>query len=169
MDKDNRQNSSKTKTFMRKYWVLIALIAFASCSSKMTFENQEKFSISEAYFVEWTAGIKGGGSGYTIYIYFEEEFNSSSIDLEGVYFRSEFASIKPMKSGKYQAFIKSDKNSEKIEPELNQVNASLDQKANSTFPFVLDKNEAVISFTENNKKKYYKVNLTQKESQNFPM
>ena len=74
-----------------------------------------------------------------------------------------------MKEGKYQAFIKSDRNSEKIEPGLGTVNTENEKSTKDVFPFTLESNEAVISFSEKSTKKYYKLKLTQKEAQNLPM
>lgn len=155
---------------MRRILYLSSVFFILSCSSHIKFDNTKKFSFEHAYFIEWTAGIKGGGSGYNLFFELNEDFHiNQSIQFEGVYFRNKYSEVKIISSRKIQAFIKSDRNSQAINPELNKGNDIPSQVINKDFPFKLNDSQAVIFFLEKNKKKYYKLTLTQRDAENYSM
>lgn len=156
---------------MRSFLALCLIFICFSCSKNISFETQDKIGLKEAYFMELTAGVKGGGAGYNIYLILDQEKSDSNseIELEGIYFRNYFGELKMASKGKYQAFIKSNANTNTIEPILNANTTADNQETKDEFPFKLEENEAVIRFTEKGIKKYFKTTLVQKELENYPM
>lgn len=143
---------------------LTLLVFNASCApTKITFQNNTKILPSHSYFQEWYAGIKVGGSGYNVYL---PNLNpNSSVVMDSIYFRRLKAKLYKGKS-KYTAVLK--------KPSKHYVNLSstynedkkIDKKAN--FPFQLKHNECVISYFENDIKKYIKItDLIEKQSKYY--
>ena len=156
----------------RQTLVIFSLITLVSCSNKLSLESQDKMKVKESYFEEWTAGVRGGGSGLNIYIILEDDYDieSKSIDLQGIYFQNKYCELKKASKNKYQGFIKTKGNTQTIEPNLNdQKDPKKEEATEVDAPFKLDKDEAVIRFTEKGKTKYYKLNLQRKELTSLPM
>jgi len=147
------------------------VLFFMTCSNKTKF-NIEKDSVlnfNEAYYQEWVSGVRGGGSGLSIFFVLEN-FNAikGKIQIEGIYFKNEYAKLKYHAPNKYQAFINSNENSEDEYFEGDAVKAVKNKKKDQAFPFNLDENEAIISYNFKSTIKYYKVILSKKENIDIP-
>ena len=75
------------KNISKALLILLVMASFSKCSTTKKLQNSAPFEIGEVYYQYWTAGVKGGGSGFNLFIPIE----SSSIDitLDSVYFRGE--------------------------------------------------------------------------------
>lgn len=147
------------------------LIVFFGCANTYKLQEKAVLNFSELSYSSWSSGVKGGGSGFNIFLKIDNLENNKT-ELKGVYFRGKYASLKLQGIGSYQAFFKqnSNSNSDKLE-----VDAHVDNKVEiieeDKIPFVLSADEAVISYLDNKKLKYTKVVLTKKKRQrlDFPM
>ena len=91
---------------------------------------------------------------------------NSDFQMQGLYFREKYCKLKSQGDSKYQGFIKT---SENIIPNISDNSVSVDKSEDEKIPFSLEKNNAVLSFTENGKQKYVKLKLNKKKNQYFPM
>ena len=160
---------------MRTFAYLTALAFLISCSSqknKYVLESKSKLNFSEAYYQEWTSGIKGGGSGTSIYLIKKE--SSDEISIEGIYFNGKYSKLKYQGNNKYQGFIRNTKNIESWDDlEINllekEPTVKEEKSTDKKIPFTLNKGEAVISYTKNKKQKYLKIIIEKKEMLEYPM
>lgn len=132
------------------YAIVVAVVmssTFQCSSSKVTttlFEEQPTFKHDPVYFQEWYAGIKVGGTG--INLFFPNLNNDNSVELDSVYFRNLKGKL-VKGNGRYMATIKND----------SPYYTFKVQEKSDDYPFTLALNECVISYTENGKKKYFKI------------
>ena len=157
----------------RVYSFVLTLLVFTACSNKTKFniEKHSDIEFKETYYQEWVSGIQGGGSGLNIFFVLNG-VKDDELQLEGLYFRNEYAKLKYQEQGKYQGFIKTEHNWDNATSlEEDQIRASDNEKLSSekeAFPFDLGLNEAVISYKFKNTIKYYKILLTKKETLDKP-
>ena len=153
------------KLFSKQLLGLVVL--FASCASNnYKLEKNIPFNVKQAYFEKWTAGVKGGGSGLNIYFVLEKD-NTEVFQINGIYIRSSYSKLKLGQPNTYQGYIKTNENSEVISVDGNVSNKSKDDKL-IEIPFELKGNEAVVVFTENGDKKYFKIILEEKQPKYYP-
>ena len=153
------------KLFSKQLLGLVVL--FASCASNnYKLEKNIPFNVKQAYFEKWTAGVKGGGSGLNIYFVLEKD-NTEVFQINGIYIRSSYSKLKLGQPNTYQGYIKTNENSEVISVDGNVSNKSKDDKL-IEIPFELKGNEAVVVFTKNGDKKYFKIILEEKQPKYYP-
>lgn len=151
------------------YSFIVFCLVFGCSSNNFKLEDKSLVDFKEAYFQNWTAGIKGGGSGYNITI-LTKESSLVNIKIEGIYFKNDYSKLNFVKPNKYQGFVKSDKNSDVINPTLNGDKVKTIKEEKEIIPFQLKDNEAVIMCIKDSKKKYFKLILKEKqlEEENIP-
>jgi hypothetical protein len=146
---------------------LFFLIVFFGCANTYKLEKKAVLSFTESSYGSWFSAVKGGGSGFNVYLKIDES-DSKKVELKGVYFKGKYANLKLQSLGKYQAFIKQNSKSDRLE-----FNDRIEDKKDATkeeeIPFVLNDNEAVISCLINEKQKYVKIVLTKKKTLDIPM
>lgn len=152
---------------MKTISILIIAITLIQCGSSKFVDNPP-FTVNSAFFTEWVGG-QPGVSGTNVVVNYT---SSEDIKFDSIYFRNRVEKLqdKGMNDQKtivgyftnpVKEDIIIDKNPTK---ELN--NRPPNQKKN---PFDLKENEAVISFKEGDKTKYYKISsLEKKEQQYYP-
>ncbi len=151
----------------------IVLSAFTNCSSAQKLEKQVPFKVGNVYCQSWVAGVKGGGSGINIFIPIENSLNKT-IQLDSVYFRGrasklEFKTINP--SLFIGRFLSSTNQSKELimsdTPHAEYGNKPPEPL--SEIPFKLNPNECVISYIEDDKTLYYKIeNVAEKRAIPYP-
>lgn len=144
-----------------KYTALAFLVftLFLQCSSTQKLQENVSFKVEQPYFQKWVAGVKNGGSGINIFIPVTNL--KTNITLDSLYFRGHKVLLET-KPNNPNLFIG------RILTEANQ-NEDFSPKAEAEIPFDLKENEAVIIYTENDKKKYYKIeNIKEKQAEYFP-
>ncbi|MDP2686944.1 MAG: hypothetical protein Q8O62_06965 [Aequorivita sp.] len=155
------------------FTVPLLLLSFSNCggaqtaSSKTTFEQNPPFKIAEAYYQNWIAGVKDGGSATNIHILFNEMDPDAVI--QNIYFRNQKLEAKGNvnEPNKFVGYLKN-------EPQRDVIMDSdpikeAQNKLPDPFPFQLEDNEAVVEYWFGGKKNYYKVsNLSQKEMIPYP-
>lgn len=156
------------KTSFKLFIKLICFtLLFSNCASnKYKLEKNAPFNLKEAFYQKWTAGIKGGGSGLNISIHLEKD-DPKTFQIKGVHFMSNYSKLKLGKPNTYQGFIKTKENSEKTN--IDGVVEKTNKETSIEIPFELKKDEAVITYETEGKKKYFKILLKKKEPANYPM
>lgn len=153
---------------LRGIFLLLMFSFLNSCGSKYILETDTILKFKDATFKSWSAGIKGGGTGYSITLKLNDsiDFRKKSILLKGIYFREKLSKLKKQNEGLYQAFISSKVN---ILSEEIRGGKTLPTKSNEKIPFNILDNEAVIVYQQKKKLKYYKLKLKQLKTIDFPM
>ncbi|HET8803282.1 MAG TPA: hypothetical protein VFM72_01790 [Aequorivita sp.] len=153
--------------------VPMLLFGFSNCggtktdSSKISFEQTPPFKISEAYYQNWVAGVKEGGSGTNVHITFSEM--EADVVIQNIYFRNQKLEAKGnvYEPNKFVGYLKNEAQRDVImdSDPIKETQNTLP----TPFPFQLEENEAVIEYWFGGKKNYYKVsNLSQKEMIPYP-
>ena len=153
--------------------VPMLLFGFSNCggtktdSSKISFEQTPPFKISEAYYQNWVAGVKEGGSGTNVHITFSEM--EADVVIQNIYFRNHILEAKGNVNdpNQYVGYLKNNTQRDVImdaDPVKEAQNVP-----SKTFPFQLEENQAVIEYWFGGKKNYFKIeNLSQKEMIPYP-
>ena len=151
----------------------IVLFSFAQCGNckEMTYKLQDDstFTISKATFKEWVAGIAGGGSGVNAVFSFSN-LDTDKIVIDSVFFRGLVSKIEK-KPTVYVARFKTNINNREdliMHGKTDQEYGNKPPTMNSKFPFVLEDDEAVISYKEKGKIKYFKQKLQKEEPDLYP-
>ncbi|MDY7394644.1 hypothetical protein UMM65_05280 [Aureibaculum sp. 2210JD6-5] len=144
---------------------ILILSLFTNCASGQ-FDKKPPFTITKAQQQEWVGG-KPGSKGTMVTIEFAEKIDDN-IQFDSIYYNNKFVNIsvdssdeKTVISGKFNSSDVTDKMiilDKDPKKEFGNKPPSLDKKS----PFELSKNECVISYTINNKKRYFKLDTLQK-------
>ncbi|MDA0177870.1 MULTISPECIES: hypothetical protein [Mesoflavibacter] len=139
--------------------VSVLSILFFQCFSAQKLSKTASFEIQNPYYQHWIAGVKNGGSGINVFISLSKIENSTTID--SLYFRGQTVKLNT-KPNNPNLFIG------RILTKANQnEDFQLNIDANSLFD--VKENEAVIIYTENDIKKYYKIeHIKEKQAEFFP-
>ncbi len=138
--------------------MFIAMTGFSQCSSTQNLQDKAPLDIGEVYCQKWIAGVEGGGSGLNIFI----PTKDSSIKLDSVYFRSKAVKLEanPKDGTLYIGRFIGEANqmkdiiiSSKPNAEYNNPIPRLPKK----IPFALNDNECIISYSQDNNIKYFKI------------
>lgn len=160
------------KSIVNIILISIVLTGFTNCSSAQKLEKQVSFKIGEVYYQHWVAGIKGGGSGVNIFIPIDNLDNN--VKLDSVYFKGKATKleVKPNTptlfigrfltlANSHADIVMSDK------PEEEYGNQLPEQTKKS--PFELEENECVISYIQDGKSRYFKIeNIIEKKAEFYP-
>lgn len=157
------------KQSLRIYMLTMILITLASCAGgkDISLEQEPPFSIKGAYFQDWVAGVQGGGSGTHVHITLSAI--QEPIRIKEIYFRDKVIEAVQDKGDidMYIGYFINENRRDVImdtDPVKESVNIP-DEKS----PFLLEKNEAIISYMQQNEIKYYKVtNLIEKPMIAYP-
>jgi hypothetical protein len=153
-----------------KHLILITIVSvFFCCKSTKTdypIEKKPTPILTNGYYTSWVSGIKGGGAGYSVFLFFKE---NSTVNYKGIYFKNRYGKIRSQGNNKYQANIKSNQNREQNSFDGESETEKSEKTVIEKIPFELLKNEAIISYVENEELKFMKIVLTKKENEELPM
>ncbi|RXR20908.1 hypothetical protein EQG63_02935 [Flavobacterium amnicola] len=141
----------------------LTFLSLQNCANKM----QEKFPVAivEAYHQRWVAGVRGGGSGTSVYIGFEKAL-PQEIELKQLYFRNQLAKANKISESEYNFSFVGTANFDKGDELQSDVPSKA--KANQP-PFAIKEDEAILEYTQKGEKKYFKItNLKEKEMLAYP-
>lgn len=146
-----------------------AAISFSNCAGgkDVLFVKEPPFKVKAAFFQNWVAGVKGGGSGTNVSIILSSILEE--IDVKEIYYTDQVANAiqDPQNIDKYTGFFKNELNREVIMEEDTIKEAVNIPPVKS--PFSLSKNEAVISYLHDGELEYYKiVNVEEKPIIAYP-
>ena len=141
------------------------------CASKFNPESNTFINTTESYYTVWSSPIRGGGSGYSIYVVLDPklDLNSKQIEIQGIYFKEKYSALKYQKPGLFQGFIKNTASNSNPEMEGDFRNQTAKEAVAEDIPFKLVGQEAVIVYKAKNALKYVKIKLHKKESLETPM
>ena len=149
----------------------IFFIMIMGCASKYNLEPNTIINTKESYYTEWNSPVREGDSGYSIYIVIDEKLDLSTkqIEIQGIYFKDKYSTLKDQKSSLYQGFIKNKASTNTFEMDEGMSPPSDKEAVNEDIPFKLTGQEAVIVYKVKNTLKYIKIELRKKETLVFPM
>ncbi len=151
--------------------VLVLLSIHFSCTSgTKVFEQNPPFTIKEATFQKWFAGAQEFGSG--IHVFLEIGNLSQDVKPDSIYFRGMAAVLQKdaANPSKYEGNLKTSAKQDVIMDEnpVKEMNNPIPD-IQKFFPFELSPNEAVLAYSRNNKRYYYKIlDLKEIEALNYP-
>ncbi len=151
--------------------MLISL--FSSCSSAQKLVTNPPMTLGDVYFQKWIAGIKDGGSGMDLYIPITGDL-PNNIQLDSVYFSGKVIKLQKLESSNelYVGRFKSNLNPKPdvvMSSEMNEEYGNKVLKLENKIPFELKNSECVVSYREDEKTKYFKIEgIIEKPSQNYP-
>jgi len=147
------------KKFKQTLYILAMILitmSFSNCSSAQKLQEAAPFKITDVYSQSWVAGIQGGGSGINVFI--TTSVLNEKIQMEGLYFKEEYVKLEKRQNNLVIGRYKTEANSRK------EILLQVDGKEEATkkikkekIPFELEKNQAVLVYKQNGKRKYYKI------------
>lgn len=153
--------------------IIAALILFGgiSCSNKHVLDKNPEVKIAKAYYKKWSSGVRGGGSGVIIFVNFKKDYSleKENIKLLHVYFKGGNSKLKKQSKSLYRGYIASTNNTIDIELEPLPKEVEKRNLKQEKTPFNLAKDEAVLCFIKNGKKRYQKIILKEQQLKNIPM
>jgi hypothetical protein len=149
----------------------IFVIMILGCASKFNPESKTFVNTTESYFTLWNSPIRGGGSGYSVYIVLDKnlDLNAAKIEIQGLYFKDKYCTLKYQKQHLYQGFIKNKSNNNTLEMEGDLNPQSIKEDVADDIPFKLTGQEAVIVYKLKNVLKHVKIELREKQTLEVPM
>lgn len=153
--------------------VPLLLLSFSNCGGAQNAKQETEFSqnppfkIAKAYYQNWVAGVKEGGSGTNVYIVFNEMDPKAVI--KNIYFRKQILEAKGNVNEPIQfvGYLKNNSQRNMVmdaDPMKEAQNTPLKE-----FPFQLQDNQAVVEYWFGGKLNYYKIsNLSEKEMIAYP-
>ncbi|WP_298517085.1 hypothetical protein [uncultured Kordia sp.] len=164
---NKNSEQSKLKTNMHKYikniLPILLLIGFTSCSSQQTtMKLQEKppFTVLSSFSQPWTSGQEGGGGGLNVHMTIQN-LNTKKITLKDFYFRGEKTKLEDNSTNNNGLYVA--RYLKPVEKEIILHNDHKKEAGNEPpklqpkFPGELKNNEGIISYEEDGKLKYYKL------------
>ncbi|MCO4820973.1 MAG: hypothetical protein KC469_02820 [Flavobacteriaceae bacterium] len=149
----------------------LILMSFSQCSNVPKIEDKVPGALEEVFYMKWSAGVRGGGSGLNITV----KLKDNNLELDSVYFRGKSAKL-ILITGKEHTFIgrflnEDHKKSSIIldEDPKNEFGNTLPVIAPKS-QFDLKEDECVISYKAGSKIKYFMMKgVHEKSSMEQPM
>ena len=154
-----------------KFLLPFVLLLILGCASQFNPVSNTFINTKESYYTVWNSPIRGGGSGYSIYIVLDKklDLNISQIEIQGIYFKDKYSALKYQKPGLYQGFIKNKATNNTLEMEGVLRKKPVKEDVTEDIPFKLTGQEAVIVYKSKNALKYVKIELRKKQTLEVPM
>lgn len=164
---------NRLKPFIVLFSVCFVLLSFSNCGGTQNTSNDKPlvknppFKITEAYYQNWIAGVEEGGTGTNVYIVLKGL--NPEVLIKDIYFRNHKLEAKNTAASPttYVGYLRNTAQRDVV-MDSNPLNEAQNTFSNS-FPFSLQKNEAVISYEEKGAVKYYKIsNLSERDVIPYP-
>ncbi|MDO5972551.1 hypothetical protein [Flavivirga jejuensis] len=161
---------NKIKTLFTRLGFLGLLIGYTQCASTQKLENKLPLEIGDVYYQHWVAGVKGGGSGYNLFIPIQS--NPKSIVLDSLYFKGQQVKLELKRTSVFVGRFISEANQKQdiimSRDPLEEYGNSVPEPSKKT-AFKLNDTECVVSYKKGDKTLYYKIsNITKKTSTKYP-
>ena len=150
----------------------VFFILILGCASKFNPESNTFINSTESYYTLWSSPIRDGGSGYSIYVVLDEkqDINTKHIEIQGIYFKDKYCTLKYQKQHLYQGFIKNKAtNTTTLQMEGALKPQPEKEVVTEDIPFKLTGQEAVIVYKLKNVLKHVKIELRKKQTLEVPM
>ncbi|MFD1161282.1 MULTISPECIES: hypothetical protein [Hwangdonia] len=159
------------KHILFSFLLLVMMSSFSQCSGVPKLEKKTSINFGDVYSQKWTSGIKEGGSGIKLFIPVTK--SNKNLQLDSVYFRGKVTKLLLSHDGlRYVGIFK-----KKEKRSYNVVMSSdpLEEYGNETppipkkIPFDLKASECIVSYKENKKTKYIKIDqINEKPMASYP-
>ncbi len=162
------------KLITNVFLIVLILISFSQCSSAQKLQEEALVKFGKAYYQNWVAGVQGGGSGIDIFIPVEQEMPKEQIKLDSIYFRGNVSKLEmsPTNTSLFIGRFLSESNQKKdiiMSGNPNDEYGNEAPKLKVKIAFELKENECVVSYIEDNKVKYFKIeNVVEKQTLYYP-
>ena len=152
---------------MKRSLFLLFTLSIVTCKS-ISLETKPTFTITEASYKSWVGG-QPGVHGINVYLSYTSK---STVDFDSIYFRNRVVKLSKKQLPATQIlmgyFNTSTVNSiEDLKSHKEVPKKDNSKKQKLQIPFILKQDEAVISYTEGNGVKYYKVLTLKKQASDF--
>ncbi|WP_394747945.1 hypothetical protein [Spongiimicrobium salis] len=146
------------------YIAIVLMMGLSSCASQKKLETAAPFKMGSASSQAWTGGVESSGSGYTLKVAMEEL--SPNVEFRDIYFRGQIGLVEMEEvDGKMYCKAKLIKKAGKPDiishkdaaKEAGNQPPALNTSVKKQFPFEVNKDEAVLRYTEGNKTRYIKI------------
>ena len=143
---------------MKLLGVIFFALFFIQCAT-LKLEENPPFTIKDASYANWVGGMPGSG-GINITFYYEA---NSTVVFDSIYFKGRKTKVQLRKDRKgtnlFGKFYRKTKNNNDLElnKDATKEYGNKPPKNEDEFPFQLKENEAIITYKEEGKTKYYKV------------
>lgn len=157
---------------MKIFIKLFFLILIFSCSSKkeanLNLQNSFPQEIKTVYFQKWTGGQERTGSGTNFYLEFQKPL-PEEIQLQKIYFQNQEAILESESETVFVAHFHKKPKKDLI-LDADPTNEFGNEPPENTKPkFSLQPNEAIIEYSNQNKKSGFKIsNIKEKELIAYP-
>ena len=141
----------------------IIILLFAGCSSHKKLQTETPFVLGNVTAQKWVGGMEQTGTGYELTIPIIN-LPVVGVDLQEVYFRDKVAEVSIEKENDIMVGIAKYASSK---PDSAMQTNPIDEvgnrppsskiKSKKKFPFKIDSNEAILSYNEDGKDKFYKI------------
>ncbi|MGB0788499.1 MAG: hypothetical protein ACPG7E_07490 [Marinirhabdus sp.] len=157
---------------MLKISIIAIVVALGNCGpskqgAEIALQKNAPFTVTGAYFQEWVAGVREGGSGINVTVVLKE--TPPNVVLQSLYFRNKKSTLKAIAGYplQYMAYFK---NAPK--PDIIMDGQAPKEAANTPpepFPFNLRDNEAVVAYAVSGKLHFHKISpLAEKPMVAYP-
>ncbi len=129
---------------------VVFFIIILGCASKFNLVSNTFVNKTKSYYTSWSSPIRGGGSGYSIYVVLDPKFdlNTRQIEMQGIYFKEKYSALKFQKPVLYQGFIKNKARNNTLEMERGFRYQTAKEEVTEDIPFKLVGQEAVIVYKD---------------------
>ena len=147
---------------MKGYKKIIFLVIIATTMSFATLKQDETATcfpqkIAAVYYQKWVGGIKGAGGGIHFHIKFKKPL-LATIQLKKIYFQQQEATVQKESEGVYVAHFRKKPKSDDLILDANPATEYGNEPLIIAKPkFDIKPNEAILEYTENNKKMFFKI------------
>lgn len=159
--------------FNKIFLFSVFIVVFSNCSSTQKMQLKVPFTIVEVTSQRWFSEIKGGKTGTNVVLYIEG-LNEATVSLDSLYFRGRVTTLEIKEQPKKTAVaVFMDKLL--VKPDIVMHSDPKKEFGNQPpvlqekIPFELKNTEAVLQYTEQGEKKYYKIKgILEKEPVSYP-
>lgn len=145
------------------------MVSFSKCASTQKLDKSLSMDLGAVYYKSWVAGVKGGGSGFNIFIPITS--NPNNIMLDSVFFKGKQVKLEYRNNSIFIGRFKTSINQKHDVVMSSNRLAEYENKVpelTTRSPFQLKEDECVVSYRLKNKVHYFKIdNIIKKEAQNF--
>jgi len=151
--------------------ILITTLIFTGCggSQNIKLENQNALQIEKASYHKWSSGVQGGGWGYNVFITLKGD-QKEEIQLDSIYFKKFKSTFVLNELGEYRAHVTVQQSTLGDFSNLGDSNEKDKNKkeVEKQHDFELSDNEAILSYKNGTKQKYYKLLLKEDKNVELP-
>ncbi|MHA7059290.1 hypothetical protein ACWGOQ_0018835 [Aquimarina sp. M1] len=161
----------KIQKLITNIGLLTLLAAFTQCATSQKIDQTAPVQLTDPYFQNWVAGVKGGGSGFMIYLPVDA---TSDVQLETAYFKGK--EVKLERKRNEAVYVGRYTDPKTIERDMVMSSDPKEEYTNKVpqieekIPFELKQEECVIAYNKNGTRGYFKIDkLPEKELKAYPM